>query len=240
MQFHDVAVAVLAFISELLGTLSGFGSSTFFVPAASFLEKFQLVLALTAILHCFGNLSKLFLFRRNFEWKTFLSLALPSLIFTGVGALLAGKIESTYLMKGLGAFLILWSALYFVRGKDQTRMPVWAAIGLSAVSGFSTGLLGTGGAIRGMALASLNIERHAFVMLSSAIDFFGDLLRAGIYLESGFMDWSQWYYLPLLGLAAILGTYLGRHLLGLIDQKKFEKIVALFVFIGGVALLIEV
>ena len=51
MQWHDIGLGFLAFISETVGTVSGFGSSTFFVPMAVFLESFHMVLALTAILH---------------------------------------------------------------------------------------------------------------------------------------------------------------------------------------------
>lgn len=62
MKPHDFLLTFLAFISEAIGTLSGFGSSTFFVPLAILVESFTFVLALTAILHCFGNLSKILLF----------------------------------------------------------------------------------------------------------------------------------------------------------------------------------
>jgi uncharacterized protein len=239
MQLHDLIVAALAFASEILGTLSGFGSSTFFVPAASHFERFQLVLALTSILHCFGNLSKLALFRQNFNYRLFILLAVPSIVFTGLGAFLAGQIQTVYLLKGLGIFLICWSLYFFLKGRETVQMPVWVAMLLTALSGFSTGLLGTGGAVRGIALASLGTETSVFVGLSAAIDLLGDILRAAIYLENGFMDWSQWHYLPLLLVAAWCGTYLGRMILGRVDQKMFEKIVSAFVLIGGIAMVME-
>ena len=67
MKWHDGGLIILAFLSETIGTVSGFGSSTFFVPTAIFFESFKLVLALTALLHIFGNISKLILFKRNFD-----------------------------------------------------------------------------------------------------------------------------------------------------------------------------
>lgn len=239
MQIHDFLVAALALASEVLGTLSGFGSSTFFVPLASLFEEFHLVLVLTALLHCFGNISKLTLFRRGFDAGLFFLLAGPSIVFTAVGAFLSGKIEVGYLLRGLGIFLILWAVYFlFVDGRRR-RIPLWSAVVLSAVSGFSTGLLGTGGAIRGMALASLGTPANVFIGLSAAIDFLGDILRAAIYLRNGYMDWNQWHYLPLLIFSAWCGTYLGKLILGRINQKVFEKIVTVFVLIGGIAMLLR-
>lgn len=237
MRLHDIGLCLAAFFSEVLGTLSGFGSSTFFVPTASYLEKFHFVLALTAILHCFGNTSKIFLFREHFDGKLFLKLAIPSVVLTGVGALLVSQLPAAALGKGLGAVLVVVS-LIFLFGKVQVKhLPTWVAVVLSGISGFATGLVGTGGAIRGLALSTLSIPRGAFVVLSAGIDVGGDLLRAGIYLRSGFMDWSQWFYIPLLGVMAYSGARVGKRILAKIRQDQFEKIVAVFVLFGGIAML---
>ena len=237
MHLHDLLISIAALISEILGTLSGFGSSTFFVPIASYLEKFQFVLALTAILHCFGNTSKIFLFREHFEWKYFFRLAVPSVVLSGVGALLTNYLPGEILKTGLGVVLILLSSIFLLGKFRFKRLPDWAAIVLSGISGFATGLVGTGGAIRGIALGALNLERGSFVVLSAAIDFGGDFLRMIIYLKSGFMDWSQWFYVPILGILAFIGARIGKQLLGLIPKGKFEKMVAVFVLLGGIAML---
>jgi uncharacterized membrane protein YfcA len=107
---------------------------------------------------------------------------------------------------------------------------------LSGISGFSTGLIGTGGALRGLALASLRIEKNSFISLSSSIDIGGDILRAIIYLANGYMDWQQWLYIPFLGIAALLGSLAGKKIISKLSQAQFEKIVAVFVFASGFAM----
>ena len=47
----------LALIAEILGTLSGFGSSILFVPLASYFFDVKEVLGITAMFHVFSNLS---------------------------------------------------------------------------------------------------------------------------------------------------------------------------------------
>lgn len=238
MHAHDLGLTALAFFSETLGTVSGFGSSTFFVPAATAFENIRFVLALVALLHCFGNLSKITLFGEYFRWAPFVRLALPSILLTGVGALLSDRASPGVLTRYLGFFLMAIPLVFLFGGKWLRSMPREAAVLLSGFSGFSSGLIGTGGALRGLALAALGLEKNTFVCVSAAIDLAGDLLRAGIYLGNGYMDWSQWFYLPLLGAAALLGSWVGKRLLARIQQSQFEKIVAGFVFLSGLLMVV--
>lgn len=239
MQIHDALLALTGLASELLGTVSGFGSSTFFVPVARLLESMSLVLALTAILHCFGNLAKLWVFRGNLRRDLLIRLGAPSVALSAVGALLSSRFDVDGLSRFLGGVLVLVAVLKLALGRREPRLPMPAGAALCGVSGLFTGLVGTGGALRGVALGGLALSSYEFVALSSAIDFGGDLLRAAIYLRQGYMDWSQWFYVPLLGVSALAGARLGRRLLARIDQNRFQKIVACFVLISGISLLLS-
>ncbi|MCB0347523.1 MAG: sulfite exporter TauE/SafE family protein [Bdellovibrionales bacterium] len=239
IEFHDVALSAIAFLSELLGTLSGFGSSTFFVPAALFVESFQFVLALTAILHCFGNFFRIWLFREGFEWKYLSQLVLPAVVFTVIGAALTATVSVEWMMRALGVLLIALSVVFFVGKHKLTKLPTWASVILSGLSGFSTGFVGTGGAIRGLALSAMQLPKTSFVITSASIDILGDALRAVIYIRNGFMDWHQWFYIPILGLVAYAGAKLGKNILNKISQQQFEKIVSVFIFISGIMMLFK-
>lgn len=57
---------VLTLISEILGTVGGFGSSLFFVSVAQFFYPFNAVLALTGLLHMFSNSAKLVFFLAHY------------------------------------------------------------------------------------------------------------------------------------------------------------------------------
>lgn len=239
MHIHDLVLAIIAVASETLGTLSGFGSSTFFVPLALQIESFQFVLALTSILHCFGNLFKISLFRQDFKSKVFLQLAIPSFFFTGLGAFFTSRFSGEQLIQILGLVLIGFSLISLFVRRFTLHWPKWIAILLSALSGFSTGFVGTGGAIRGVALSTMQLSKNTFISVSAAIDFGGDALRAIIYINNGYMDWSQWFYIPFLVIAAFIGASFGKMLLNHINQLHFEKIVAAFIFLSGVMMFLK-
>lgn len=237
MSFHDLALSILALFSEILGTISGFGSSTFFVPIALFFESMHLVLAITSILHCFSNFSKISLFRGPFSWPLFWKLSLPFILLTVAGALVTNWFSPENLMHALGLFLISISILFFISKRFAYRIPFGFGVVLSGLSGFSTGLFGTGGALRGLSLSAIALEKNQFILMSSAMDMAGDLLRAGIYIYHGYMDWEQWFYIPLLAISAFLGAWVGKKILHKIDQKHFDNVVIFAVFLSGLALL---
>lgn len=239
MSWHDVLLSLVALGSEFLGTLSGFGSSTFFVPIGVLFEKYNFILALTSFLHIFGNVSKLFLFRKSFNYVLLLKFALPSVILCGIGALLSKYISFGQLKLILGIFIMSLALVFLFKQKIVNSLTANNAVFTVAISGFLTGLLGTGGALRGIALSGIHIEKNAFVALSSGIDIGGDILRAGIYIYNDYFDWAHWFYIPLLIVAGYVGSYLGRLVLNRINQTQFEKIVMAFVFLSGLLLIIE-
>ena len=239
MNWHDFLLSMAALASEFLGTISGFGSSTFFVPFGILIEKFRFVMILTAFLHVFGNFSKLFLFRKSFNLKLFLKFALPSAILSGMGALFSDYISFDKLKVALGIFIMFLAVIFLFKQKIISTLTARYAVLTVGLSGFLTGLLGTGGALRGIALSSMQLEKNGFVALSAGIDLGGDLLRAAIYLYNGYFDWSHWFYIPLLIIAGYFGSFFGKLLLNKINQKQFERIVIAFIFLSGLMLIVE-
>lgn len=239
MNVHDVWLTIAAFLSETLGTVSGFGSSTFFVPFAVLFESFQMVLVLTAILHVFGNFAKLAQFQAKLPKLLMARFAVPAVLLTAIGAHLTRYVPLHFFKVALGAALILIPiGRWFFKAGDHHFPKSWS-VGLIGLSGFLTGLVGTGGALRGLVLASLGLDKATFVVLSAAIDLGGDIARAGIYLGQGYFNMDHWFYLPLLGLAGWCGAWVGRSILTYIPQKNFENLVQVFVLLSGFALLWE-
>jgi uncharacterized membrane protein YfcA len=60
---------LLALLAEIIGTISGFGSSILFVPIASLFLDFKVVLGITAVFHVFSNLAKIYFFHEGIDKK---------------------------------------------------------------------------------------------------------------------------------------------------------------------------
>jgi uncharacterized membrane protein YfcA len=228
-----------AFFAELIGTVGGFGSSVFFVPLAALFFSMQTVLALTSILHVFSNAAKLLLFRKHVDYKLLLLMGLPSILLVIVGAHFSTWMDFRYSSLILGAFLIVLSSLLYIY--PDLRIPPLRsnAIICGGIAGFLAGLIGTGGAIRGLTLAAFNLEKSIFVATSAAIDLGVDLSRMVVYLENDFLQPQYYPYIPVLFLIAFAGSFAGRLILKRIEQRDFRKIVLILIFSIGIVSLFQ-
>nr|WP_157491830.1 sulfite exporter TauE/SafE family protein [Maribacter thermophilus] len=231
---------ILALLAEIIGTIGGFGSSVFFVPIGNFYFDFHYVLGLTALFHLASNMSKILLFKKGLDKKLLVNIGVPSVIFVIVGGLLTKLVDGTYLEIVLALFLVGLSLLFLIK-KDLIIAPNKKnAITGGALSGFSAGLLGTGGAIRGLTMAAFNLEKSVFIATSAFIDFFIDFTRTFVYFNNGYITTEHLIYIPFLLGIGILGTYLGKRILHYIPQDKFKKISLVLILLIGLVTLINV
>ncbi|WP_426431175.1 sulfite exporter TauE/SafE family protein [Winogradskyella sp. HB-48] len=230
----------LALIAEVLGTIGGFGSSVFFVPIANFYFDFESVLGLTAIYHLSSNLSKIVLFKKGLDKKLLINIGIPSVLFVVIGGLLTKVFNSNYLELLLGIFLVVLAIVFLIK-KDLIISPNKrnALIG-GGLSGFSAGLLGTGGAIRGLTMAAFNLEKSAFIATSAFIDFLIDFSRTFVYYYNGFIHNHDLIYIPFLIVIGFVGTAIGKKILNYIPQDKFKKISLGLILLIGLITLINV
>ena len=230
---------LLALLAEILGTIGGFGSSVFFVPLGNFYFDFYSVLGLTAIFHLSSNLSKIFLFKKGLNKSLILYLGIPSVLFVVIGGFLSNLLDTFYLELLLGIFLLSLSGLFLIKKElviDPTKKN--SVIG-GALSGFSAGLLGTGGAIRGLTMAAFNMEKSVFIATSAFIDFMIDFSRTFVYYKNGYIHDHDLIYVPFLLGIGLLGSYIGKKILVYIPQSKFKKISLILILVIGIITVVK-
>lgn len=239
MEYSFWLFALFLLLAEVLGTIGGFGSSMLVMPLASWFLPFDQALGLTALFHVFSNGAKMLLFRQGISWKLLLWLGLPAVVFVIIGAQLTVTINERVLSITLGAVLVLLGASLLLRPEwklDATRVNATSG---GIISGLLAGLAGTGGAVRGITLAAFSLEKSAFVSTSAWIDMGVDLSRSAVYASHGFMTNGVLHYLPLLAVASLLGSWLGKKALDRINQHHFRRIVLVLVVIMGSITLLQ-
>ena len=230
---------ILALFAEIMGTVGGFGSSVFFVPLGNFYFDFYSVLGITALFHLSSNISKVFLFKKGIDKKLILYIGLPSVLFVSLGGWLSKHISTTYLELGLSIFLIGLSSLFLIKKHWVIKPTKTNSVYGGVFSGFSAGLLGTGGAIRGLTMAAFNLEKSVFIATSAIIDLMIDSTRTIVYFNNGYMHSHDFIYIPFLFLVGLVGSYIGKRLLHFIPQTVFKTISLILILIVGILSLLS-
>lgn len=237
---HLLYFILLALLAEVLGTVGGFGSSLFFIPIASYFLDFHSVLGVTALFHVSSNITKIGFFRKGFDKNLIISLGIPAVLFVILGAYLSRFIATKWLEIGLSIFLIGLSTFFLIFKNIVIKPTTFNSISGGIISGFIAGLIGTGGAIRGMTLAAFNLRMEVFIATSAIIDLGIDSSRTVVYGLNGYIHKDDLYLIPILFVVSIIGTYIGKKILERVSEEQFKKIVLVLILVTGIITAIRV
>lgn len=234
-----VLITFVVVIASAVGTLTGFGTSTLMVPVMLFFYPFEQTLLFVGIIHWFGNLWKLILFRKDFRWKLILSFGIPGIAATYLGAELVFDISTALLSMILGSFLIIYVVYLFAKSSFKIKQSLLTGAFGGALSGFFAGLFGIGGAIRGLFLTSFDLPKAVYITTAGAIALTIDTTRLATYIKNDarlphLLLWGLLIFIP----ASFIGARIAKSVVDKIPQEHFRKVVAVFLLLIGIKLIL--
>ena len=156
-----------------------------------------------------------------------------------MGGYLSKIVKSDYLEVILGVFLIALALLFLIKKNLVIKAEKKESIIGGSLSGLTAGLLGTGGAIRGLTMAAFNLEKSVFIATSAFIDFMIDFSRTIVYYQNGYIGSEEIKYVPFLFVIGLVGTFIGKKILNYIPQSKFKRISLVLILVIGVFTLVN-
>jgi uncharacterized membrane protein YfcA len=230
---------IVAFIAAALASVAGFGTATMTIPFLAWIIGFKQAIILIAFFHGFSNLFKMLTLRQAVNTRLMLLYGIPTVITAVVGAYLLDVVAPKGIGLGVGIFLILF-AIYSLINPSRTlpeRNYILVTGGL--LSGFTAGLIGLGGAIRGAFLISTKIKRETYIATSAAIALCTDIARITTYVARGSLDPQYYWYIPVLFLIGFIGTRLGVKLLKWIPELAVKRIVLLVLVLVSISFILN-
>lgn len=234
-----ISIAILTVLAAGVGTLSGFGTSTILVPALSLFLPLPQTLLVVGIIHAFGNLWKVLLFRSGIRWKIFLGFGIPGIATSLWGATLAVNTSQSAMTRMLGIFLLVYVAFLLWKPKVKVPQTPLAAVAGGALGGFSAGIFGIGGAIRSLFLTIYDLPKTVYIFTAGAVGLLIDATRLATYWHSGVkLEQHLLIGFVLFIPASFLGAKLAKRVAAKIPQEKFRFVIAGFLLLAGIKLLL--
>ena len=234
-----VLLALLILLGSTVGTLAGFGTSTVMVPILSLFYPFPLVLAFVGIIHWFGDIWKILLFKKHFKLKLILLFGLTGIITSFIGAKIVFFDLPFNLKRLLGIFLIIYVCFLFWKPKFSLPKSSKHQVLGGIFSGFFAGLFGVGGAIRSTFLTAFNFPKGVYLVTSGAIAFLIDSTRLITYFSEGVnlpsnLKYGFFIFVPI----SFIGAKIAKSFIDKIPQQKFRKIITMFLFLVGLKFIV--
>ncbi|HNR51973.1 MAG TPA: sulfite exporter TauE/SafE family protein [Deltaproteobacteria bacterium] len=234
-----VLLAVLTLAASAVGTATGFGISTIMIPVLAVFLPMPVTLLFVGIIHLFGAVWMMLLFRKGIHWKLILGFGLSGIIASYIGAALTFQVQGLPLQRILGLFLVLYVAFLFANPRWALPENNGTAVAGGILSGLSAGFFGVGGAVRGAFLTAFDLPRDAYLFTSGIIAFFIDITRISRYFLGGVnLGRDLTAALIVCIPASFIGARLARKFLDRLPQSRFRMFVGVFLFLVALRLIL--
>ncbi len=231
---QPLLVLTATFVALLVSSIAGYGGSLVLVPALGATVGPKEGVALAALLLAWNNVFKIIAYRRTLA----LGQGWPFLIVTAAGVWLGA-----HLLINLSSDLIMWaivagtvaSLLAELVGGDSTlRLRRHAAIPAMAASAVLSGISGSSGPLKGIAIRSLELPRLEHVGVAACVSLVADALKVELFANAGILRAvhleSLIVALPMMPVGAWLGRAINRR----ITEEAFRWV--FWTVVGGYTL----
>lgn len=232
-------IIILTIVASAIGTVTGFGTSTIMIPAlALFLPPVEAIF-LVSIIHWFGNVWKVTLFRSGLNWRLVGLFGLTGLLTSYLGASVTLNVDNAVLLRGLGIFFAAYAVFLLLQSKLKVPASLGMALLGGSLSGFFAGMFGIGGAIRSAFLTIFDLPKSVYIATAGAIGLMVDLTRVVTYIAGGIsLSPALSYGLIIFIPVSLLGAYVGKLVVNKISQQQFRAVIAVLIFVIGIKLII--
>ncbi|MEE9495619.1 MAG: sulfite exporter TauE/SafE family protein, partial [Desulfobacterales bacterium] len=182
---EGILLFLLTLVASGIGTATGFGTSTIMIPVLTLFVPIPIALLFVGIIHLCGDVWKVLLFKKGFDWKLVLGFGLSGIAASFLGASLSLQATTLPLKRMLGAFLILYVIFLFLKREWSLPKTQGTAVCGGLLSGLFAGFFGVGGAVRGAFLTAFNLRKEVYVFTSGLIALFIDVTRVSRYVWGG-------------------------------------------------------
>jgi len=234
---ETIYIVLLSLLGSGIGTITGFGIATIMTPALLLFLSLPQTLLLVAIIHWFGSIWQLLLFREGLRWRLIVAFGAPGIIASFIGASISLRFPEEALSRTLGGFLIVYVLFILANPHFKLYENMATASAGGASYGFLAGVFGIGGAVRSVFLSAFSLPKAVYIATSGAIALAIDSTRIAAYLAGGSsLEPSILSGLFLFILASLIGSIMGRQVVEGIPQENFRSFIAGFIFLAGLKL----
>ena len=233
-------VAVGAFVAGTVQTLTGFGAGVIMVLLLS--TQLGMIAAPAVNTSICLGLTTVLTVR---YWKSieFRKMALPIALYTVLSAVsiyFVTRIDMDLLAISFGVFLIGLSvfSLFFSK-RIRIRENILLLLAFAMISGVFSGLFGVGGPLLAAYLIAVTNSQESYIGNTQFLFTATNIINMGIRIARGIYK-PEYIGYSLVGIAAVLiGMMLGNRIRERINIALLKKMVYVFVFLSGVATILQ-
>lgn len=226
-----------SFLAAAISGAAGFGGALLLLPLLSKTVGTTLSVPILTIAQLIGNAARAFFGFKQIKWKPVIIFMLGAVPMSVLGALSFVEVPKGVITRGIGLAIIIFVILkYFKLLKFQPNNKTMFIGG--GIVGLISGLVGSAGPIGAALFLSLNLTPTAYIA-SEAVTAIGmHITKTIVYEKYLGIGLSALGIGLFMGLAMIIGTWVGKRIIEKLPKEKFIKFVGILLTVIGLQMFI--
>ena len=228
-----------ALLASTVTTIASIGAGMIMYGVLSLFLDLKVIIPLVAPAQLLAVGLRCWLFRRHLHWR------LAALFFLGVvpgiygGTLIFDVLTEAALRRIIGVFLLAFAAYECWRGSENRTAPHVGLLPLGGVvAGVLLGSIGIAGPLLAVIFLRYGLLKEDLIAMVALFFLLGNTQRTVLYWQQGFFVDDRLTLAVAMGLAMLVGVYVGRLALPHISREFFRRLVLGMLVLFGLQFLI--
>lgn len=235
-----IILFILGLVAWFFSTIAAGGAATFLIPLIAFLLGAQLVAPVISLAALIANPSRVYVFRKNIDWRVIRYLIPGSILGAILGAWSFSQANTQIIQIILGVFLICYVANEKLKKAQYTyKMRLQWFFPLGFCVSFLSGLVGATGPIHNPFMLNYGLSKENLTGTKALNSLFMQITKIISYSFFGALTLEIAGYGIILGCGAIFGILLARQHLKKINSASFKEYMLTFMLLCGISMLIK-
>ena len=235
-----IILFILGLVAWFFSTIAAGGAATFLIPLIAFLLGAQLVAPVISLAALIANPSRVYVFRKNIDWRVIRYLIPGSILGAILGAWSFSQANTQIIQIILGIFLISYVANEKLKNAQYIyKMRLQWFFSLGFCVSFLSGLVGATGPIHNPFMLNYGLSKENLTGTKSLNSLFMQITKIISYSFFGALTLEIAGYGIILGCGAIFGILLARQHLKKINSTSFKEYMLIFMLLCGISMLIK-
>lgn len=236
----EIALQILlVLVAGTISGITGFGGAAILLPVLiGILGTRDAVIALT-IAQILGNAGRVGFNYRDCDRDVIRWFSIGAVPVAILGALLFTQAPLKLLTPGLGLVLIGLVVARRSRWAKTIRPNRTGWIGIGAVLGFISSIVGTAGPLASPFFLQYGLVKKAYIGTEAATALIGHLTKLAVYLIMSLVFPKLVFVGLIIGAGLLVGAYVGKAIIDRLPKEAFIVLVEVMLCIAGLRLLLS-
>ncbi|QAY71742.1 sulfite exporter TauE/SafE family protein [Xylanimonas protaetiae] len=184
-----------------------------------------------------GDLVAIWAYRKHADFRVIGRLLGPVIVGVALGAVFLGAVSDQVMRRTIGAILLVLLLLNLGRNRLRADSRT-AAAGYGGLAGFTTMVANAGGPPMSLYLLATGFEKWRFLGTTAWFFFTVNVIKLPVAVGVGIVRADTVALWAVLAPVVLVGTWIGRKVVGRVDQRLFDRLVTVLVVVASLNLLL--